>query len=132
VTQKALGDTDLTLNKYSWNNNPCVRCYSLSTDEEHPCYYCGEPFSIGEIGKKISTCEYCGFVICPKCVGCLCGTSPQVQFSFQHLRDKYCCVYENFKEGLQKEDEEYLRYVPYFKEALDYCRERRVNPGGAL
>ncbi len=108
------------MSDYVWGRDRCVRAGRISPDEEHPCYFCGVPVNI----STAVYCEHCGFYQCPNCGGCYCNTQDEERQALRYLRDKYCCSSEFFKKGIQSEDGYYLRLVPHFIDALNYCRMR--------
>jgi len=108
------------MKRYTWGGMPCVRFDKLLATEEHPCYYCGKPFSI----DTTIACSKCGFMICPNCKKCVCNTSKLEQTTLAVLRDNYCCDPSNFSRGFDESDKEYLISVPHFVDALNYCRKQ--------
>jgi len=116
---------------YSWKTAKCVRYGEDFTGENHPCYWCGIPPK-DMLSKDIVWCRKCGGFECPSCGHCWCNVSFEELTALKQLRNKYCCNWWNFREGLKPEDSGLLVSVPGFKEALDYCRERKGFRDGPI
>lgn len=112
--------------KYCWSSAKCVRYNEDFSGEDHPCYWCGVPPEDMSSPKLVWCLSCCGF-FCPTCGKCWCNV-PKADFMvLKKLRDKYCCNWPNFKEGITDcVDLELAKaVVPGFKLALDYCRSRK-------
>ena len=116
---------DQLASDYTWGGDRCVRAGELGSNEEHPCYFCGTPTNI----RTATYCTLCGFYQCSVCGRGYCNTSLEERAALRYLRDKYCCNLVSFEKGFQTEDNEYLKLVPHFIDALNYCRAQSVDVG---
>jgi len=114
------------IKKYSWGTAKCVRYNEDFTGENHPCYWCGEPPE-DMLGPDLVWCQKCGGFECPRCGKCWCNVPEGDFIILKRLRDKYCCNWWNFKAGIKPGVDLAVmeEFVPGFKKALDYCRERK-------
>ena len=113
--------------EYSWKSARCVRYHNHFEGENHPCYWCGIPPE-DMCGPNTNWCKKCGGFICGNCGKCWCNVSRVELEALRALRNKYCCNWKNFRMGLQLEDSYLSELVPSFQKALDYCRNRLIQP----
>lgn len=69
----------------------CVRAGKISSDEVHPCYFCGH-------GVKVSSpiyCDTCHMWKCSYCGKCYCDASNKEKKLLISMHKLYCCNYNN-------------------------------------
>jgi len=88
----------------------CVREGRISETEIHVCYFCGNV-----VTQALPRCQKCGSLICSHCEKCTCSDERLVT-----LHNKYCCDRKMFIRGIKDSPE----FAPFFKAALDFCREK--------
>ena len=111
---------------YSWSTAKCVRYGEGFEGENHPCYWCGVPPE-DMFSPYMEWCDKCNGYECPHCGKCWCNVPEDEYMALKYLRNKYCCNWINFKKGMEPKDELYVAsvLVPGFREALNYCREKK-------
>jgi len=88
---------------YSWGTAKCVRYGEDFVGENHPCYWCGVPPE-DMFSEDVKWCIKCHGFFCPHCGKCWCNSGEEEVQTLQVLRNKYCCNWFNFREGLQPAD----------------------------
>jgi hypothetical protein len=69
----------------------CVRQGSISTDEVHPCYFCGREVKV----SNPIHCNICHMWKCSFCGACYCDASEGEQELLIKMHETYCRNYDN-------------------------------------
>ena len=100
----------------------CIRSNQITSDELHPCFYCGADIIAGEA----SHCQECGHLICPHCDKCRCNMSPTEQKTLDYINFNYCMNegrVRNFT-GIKIEPWMSRRVVLGMTKSLERCSEK--------
>ena len=75
---------------YNFISHPCIRINNISSDELHPCFFCGY-----EIDTTSLPCSVCGLKICQSCGKCFCSGTKSEKHTIVLVHEKYCQSYSN-------------------------------------
>ena len=64
----------------------CARQGTITPDELHPCFICGNDILVGEA----SHCEECGQLICSYCAACGCNLTGNERETLEYIHSQYC------------------------------------------
>jgi len=95
IDDKSLPYVELNLNEYL-NYNFHHSCWRfkygfISSDEKHPCFFCGFQIDI-----SVNDCLNCGIMPCPSCKKCLCNIPLLTYITLIRIHKKYCCNLPEF------------------------------------